>query len=262
MFRRVVVLLLLISGCVQEPAAEPVPEADDDTAPIVAAPTREAFEVAVVHDACHGIEVLATAPASQLRAHVPDDFDLEDEPLLAFGAFRCGRDGESVGRAFLAIQVTPRTADLESPRAENYFWEPEHYLDATTAIAEAYNATGGTWMHADIATAVGTLASGFAVEAGNATYSFSASATGPPGTSGTVAGALVPFREYSAAEGGYAYLDAGFGGQDGVSGIVPGTLQASGGLAAEIFGTSSTRPAITMSELEYTDAVVGFLPRP
>lgn len=252
-------LALLLAGCMQEqapPGGDP-PPAGPDAPPV---PPRPPGEVPVDHADCHGVEVLASAPGRQLRAHVPADFDLADEALVAFGAFRCG---DAVGRAFLAIQVTPRDDALLSPRAQNYFWEPEHYLDPASAIAAAFNATNATWLPADVAASVGALASGFDTASANATYSFAAGATGADGTSGTVATFLVPFREYSAAAGGYAYLDAGFGGSDGVSGVAPGTWTASGdGVARQVLGASGTRPAIMMSGLDYTDAVVGFVARP
>lgn len=248
-----VFLVITLAGCAQS-VGENGPD-DADRAPEPAVP--DAFASPVDHAGCQGIELFLPVPAADVAAWLPPGFTAATDPAMAIlGAYECGDDA----RGFLAIGVEPPAA-LASAR-QNHFWEPEHFLRANATLTDAFLEARANATMADIDVQVGGAAASIAIQWPGGSYRFAGTLAAAPNTAPAFA-ALPSFREYSPAEGGVSYIDAGWGGGDGVLGVTAGRLTTTGdGATAQLFGAASDVRGPAGTTYEYADATVGFIPWP
>lgn len=258
-----VVLTSILGGCTDEPADEP--EEEGEESPPVAPPPPEARSVAVTMDPCDGIEAFFEIDAATMRDHVPEDFDIPSnggKTALIVGFFSCGDGGNLVQRSFVAVQVTPRHDSLRAEGIQNYFWEPEHLL-APSLFTDAYvnmssNHTEGRSVRLTVAATEGEATA----EAANWTHTLTTTHGALSG--GSAVPFLPTFREYAAADGGYVYFEAGFGG-DPTDVFGPGQASletGEGTIARELLGATAPGAALVGQGIGFTDARVGFVPLP
>lgn len=247
-------------GSASEDGPEPTPP--DET-------LDEPQELDVTLTPCDNIEAFASVDPALAREHVPDDFAVapagqDGQATVIFGGVRCGEDASAAERGFLAIQVEPRDEALAAEGVKNYFWEPEHLLvpgnNATDAFeALGANATNATHVNLTFGTTETTLEIGLA----EGTHRITSDVPVAPGT-GQGADPFPAFREYSAAQGGYTYLEARFqGGNPEDRGTAhPMQVQtAEGTVARELIGAEATLPTLSFEGFTFTDAKIGFVPR-
>lgn len=261
----VVLVTATATGCVggTDEASETGPDRDDAAEP---AP-NEARAINVTLSPCTAIEAFATADAALAREHVPNAFDLmlseSGRAQVILGGLRCGQDASAAERGFLAIFVEPRDDALTAEAIENYFWEPEHRLvpgnDAAVAFRElGANATPATSVNLTF----GTTETAMEIAWANGTHTVTSPAPTAPGA-GQAAGTAPSFREYSAAEGGYTYLEAAFEGgapEERGTGQPMQVTTAEGTVARELIGADAVLPTLAFEGFTYADAVVGFVP--
>lgn len=259
-----VLLTAGLAGCTGSDDAGGAQDGRDGT------PPAEPRELSLTLSPCNAIEAFAQIDPAVAREHVPDDFAIapagqDGRAVVILGGLRCGEDASGAERGFVAIQVEPRDEALSAEGITNYFWEPEHHLvpgnQATDAFLEV-GAQAGNASHVNLTFEMtGTT---MEIHARDVTHRVSSPAPTAPGV-GQAAGMAPSFREYSAAEGGYAYLEAAFESGDPQHRGTAQPMQvqtASGTVARELLGTDTVLPTVAFEGFTYADAKVGFVPRP
>lgn len=257
-----------LTGCLSDGGTDAGPQQDGPKAPPANQTPSEPRAIELTLSPCNAIEAFATADAATAREHVPDDFDLmlseSGQAQVILGGLRCGENAAGAERGFLAIFVEPQDDDLTAEGIGNYFWEPEHRLvdgnEATLAFRQlGANAAPATSVNLTLGTAETTLE----IEMENGTHRASSPAPTAPGL-GQAAGTAPSFREYSAAEGGYAYIEAAFESgapEDRGTGQPMQVTTAEGTVARELLGAEAMLPTLAFEGFTYADATVGFVPR-
>lgn len=263
----VVLLGAGLAGCVGDRAEDDPPRDGSDAPPSNRTPDQ-AREIELTLSPCNAIEAFATADAALTREHVPDDFDLmlsdSGQAQVILGGLRCGENAAGAKRGFLAIFVEPQDDDLTAEGIENYFWEPEHRLVDGNNAALAFRQLGANPAPATSVTLTfGTTETTLEIEMENGTHRASSPAPTAPGL-GQAAGTAPSFREYSAAEGGYTYLEAAFergAPEERGTGQPMQVTTAEGTVARELLGAEAVLPTLAFEGFTYADATVGFVPR-
>lgn len=259
-----VVALLATAGCLSSTDKQAVGDADDLDPNIVELPT-EATRIDLVLDQCHAFELFVPQPSAQLAPYVPDGFEVAvnaGQGLVILGGLAC--DGaDDLERMFVAIQVNPTDPALEGDGVGNYFWEPEHVVVPSNAGGRAYTALGSNHtLGTRVEVAVGTVSSSMRalLDGGSHVIEMIPGGRATPG----LGGALGTFREYSAAENGYVYLEATFGAHDAeaTSASLATFTTAEDTVSREILGPTGQSPAGAFSPIVYDAAVIGFIPWP
>ncbi len=256
-----VVAAFIAAGCVSD--ADDGRD-DDETQPEgPTAPVAQSVEFNL--PACDALEVFLYTSPDTVRPFVPDAFDVFVEAGQAraiIGVLVCGPTGNTTARGFVAIQVSPNDESLRADGVVNYFWEPEHTLDAASDTSRAFWSLGADAVEADVSVSLAAASTSARIETTNWTHTFDAPLG--PGPAGEAANQLDRFREYAPADGGFVYLEAGFGG-DAEAGLGGSAVTVETGpdtVAREVFGASATLAGVTLDDAEYTDARVGFVPWP
>lgn len=247
--------VLLAAGCVDAPPEE----TNDRTAPEPPTSVREP----IVLSPCLIVEALGSASEVAAREHLPDDFApivIDDGTVrVIFGMADC--EGDGGGRAFVAMPVEPQHPDLMDENVSRHFYEPEHDVVRGDGFAEALERMGAspTWLSSFTFTGSAASVSGRA-QADDFVHTMEV--TGPSATPYDTP--ATTFREWFPGEGGYAYLDAHFGGEPGEqSGTVVARLQlGEGTVARDLLGPEATLQAVRLDPGHYNDAFVGFVPFP
>lgn len=266
----VVLLTAALAGCLGAEDGQAPGESDPETAPSED-PPDEPRELGIELTPCRAIEAFAHVDPEAAREHVPEEFDLRygenDQALAILGGLRCGEDASGTERGFLAIFVEPRDEALTAEGIRDYFWEPEHHLVAGNAATYAFNEVGADATNASgVELTFGETETSLTIAGiGGTDEAHRASSSVPvaPG-GGEEARGGDHFREYSAAEGGYVYLDAAFqvGEPTDRGNAVPMQVQtASGTVARELIGAEAVLPTLSIEGFTYADAQVGFVPR-
>ncbi|MGB0652482.1 MAG: hypothetical protein ACPGQL_04715 [Thermoplasmatota archaeon] len=245
--------VVLLAGCTDDNDAD----ASGDDATAGDAPL-EAYETTIEMSDCYTVELISPAPGADLASHVPAGFEVSAPPAVVLGAMVC--QGGEVERGFWAIGVTPTDEALVSPRATNHFWIVEHYVGNETAFAAALDGVRAVTTDAQV-TGPGNT-NGFAIRAENTTYEWGSTGGTVTGTWPVIATVLPSFREYFAADGGYAYIDASFGGEGGAGAGVGALLTEGDAPGAAHYGPGSNQVGLVNDASAYADAMVGFIPYP
>lgn len=207
---------------------------------------------------CDILEGILEVDAALAAPHVPPGFALaasDGRTSAVLGAARC----ENGSRAFLALPVDPEDDRLAAPGVRHFF-EPEHFVDEG-ALVEALDRIVGNATRASIEATAAPLRPAFTVGGEGWTHRVEgAGAALAPAPDALVGGV---FREWFAAEGGYAYLEAAFA-SEGAS-LLATAAEASTGegtVARELMGASALVQLIVLDESGYAGAAFGFTPFP
>lgn len=255
-----VVVLVAAAGCASAPDEPPDDAGGTPPGDGAGQPRELGFELS----ACDALEVFLYTAPEDVRPNVPEVFDLVlqgGQARAILGVLVCGNPGNTTGRGFVAIHVSPTDDALRADGVVNYFWEPEHTLDAAHT-SDAFWSLGADAVAAEVSLVFAPGSTTGRVDAANWTHTLEAPAGPVP--AGDTADQLDRFREYAPADGGFVYLEAGFGGdaEAGLGGSVTTVRTGADTVAREIFGASASLPGVTLEDVEYTQARVGFVPWP
>ena len=249
-----VLLALLAAGCVDVPGEDPAPPGSP------AAPV----EVPVTLEGCLVIEGLAVVPASAVEGQVPAAFRVAASPdgtvRVALGGFSCPGGNAS---GLFAIPVTPQDDRLRHAAVDRSFWRPEVHVADGSPLALAYQRLRATVTPVEEVLADDAPAGGaFVVQAEGWRHRVAyAPGAAAPVDPRTVAGV---FREYSAADGGVAYLQAEFLPTAASRfGAHPALLEAGESTPArQALGARAAGTAFVLTDATYADARLGYVPLP